>query len=1013
MICFFSEPIFTQRFQNLNNEFPFPEIRDIMQDHYGFLWFATINGIVRYDGYRFKHYVSGDRPEDLNGRYLESLLEDSKGRIWVGLGEGRGLEKFNRNTEKFTNICLRNSKTDSCYTYINIYKIKEDLDSMLWIGTNDGLIHFDPNEERIISHFQNNPKNDYSYNDQYALEICIDRNNTVWSSGFKGMNKYNRINGTFENKRVNPNYLEGQILDIVESTDGKLLVSGRHTKDRIFQYEPSSDSFLPIFKLDKSISNYIKFDLDHNGDGIFGTRSLDAGIFSLKKKECTVYNKEKSSHHGYFGQRINDVFVDKYGNAWIGGQGAFYKPASGKKNQIIKGNGYAVKSIHTIGKDVLYSLDRPFIWKHETKLSSEWWTFPPLKNVRKFKYDLKPIPQIYEIQKWDNNHLVLTTSRNILLYNIETKKMVDYPQNSGGMFLDFIKGNNYDLYIAEGNDYLRLFNFRDKNFVPGNQGPIGKILNVTNAGIDSLGNHWYGMSNGGVYKYNEETNELDHIKLEFDSLGTITATSLLYEIYTHSSGQIYFGTDNGLWQFNNKTQKLRHWNVEDGIQSNVIASINEDENGNLWMGTGTGLTMFDRSKNTFRNYSAKDGFINNTYWWGSTFKGEDSTLYFGGAQGIDFFKPNEITINNVAPDLHLGMLKVNGELYNDGLAFENLKSVLLNYNQNYLEVELLGIHLTAPNSTQYAFQINDQPWQSIGSDRKLTLSNLSSGTYMINAKASNSDGIWSDEKVVLTFQILPPWWKTKWFYLVVLLTFLGSILTLYRYRIQQTKTKERRQTELNKRFAEIELKALQAQMNPHFLFNSLNSVKSFISKGENALAANYLTQFSKLIRLILNNSREKFVRLNDELEALSLYLDLESARFGASFNYEIKVGDNVSSDFLEVPPMLLQPFVENSIWHGLLHKEVGDRNLKVEIIRSGDLIKMIVEDNGIGRAAAAKLQTRSSSKKESLGMKITQDRLDLLRSIYGGGASIRIEDLIDSQNKVKGTRVIITLPIPE
>ena len=990
-----------------------PEIREMMQDRYGFLWFATINGIVRYDGYNFKHYVSGDRQEDLNARYVESLLEDSKGRIWVGLAQGHGLERFDRNTERFTNICLQNPKTDSCYTYINIYKIKEDLDSTLWIGTNDGLIHFDPNEEHTINHFQNDPKNDSSYNGQYAIEICVDRNNTVWASGFKGMNKYDRNSGSFVNRKTNPTYLERQILDIEESKDGKLLVSGRHTKDRIFQYEPSSDSFLPIFKLDSSISNYIKFDIDHNGDGIFGTRSLDAGIFSLEKKECIVYNKEESSHHGYFGQRINDVFVDKYGNAWIGGQGAFYKPASGKKNQIIKGNGYAVKSIHTIGKDILYSLDRPFIWNHETKLSSEWWTFPPLKNVRKFAYDLKPIPQIYEIQKWDNNHLVLTTSRNILLYNLQTNKMIDYPQNSGGMFLDFIKGENYDLYIAEGNSTLRLFNFKDKNFVPGDQAPIGKILNVTNAGIDSLGNHWYGMSQGGVYKYNEESNDLDHIKLELDSLGIKTVAHLLYEIHTHSSDLIYFGTDNGLWQFSNETQKLQHWGVEDGIQSNVIASINEDENGNLWIGTGTGLTMFDRSKNTFRNYSSNDGFINNTYWWGSTHKGEDGTLYFGGAQGIDFFKPNEISNNSIAPDIHLGMLKVNGEIYNNGLAFENLKSVELNYNQNYLEIELLAIHLTAPKGNQYAFQINDQPWQSLGTDRKLTLSNLSFGDYTLRAKASNADGVWSGEKEILSIQIMPPWWKSIWFYLIALLTFLGCVIALYRYRIRQNKTKERKQTELNKRFAEIELKALQAQMNPHFLFNSLNSVKSFISKGENTLAANYLTKFSKLIRLILNNSREKFVRLNDELEALHLYLDLESARFGASFNYEIKVGDNVSPDFLEVPPMLLQPFVENSIWHGLLHKEVGDRNLKVEIIRNGDLVKMTIEDNGIGREAAANLQTRSSSKKESLGVKITQDRLDLLRSIYGVGASIITEDLFDNQNKANGTRVTITLPIPE
>jgi len=1001
-----------QRIQNLNNEYPIPDIREIIQDHYGFLWFATINGIVRYDGYHYEHYLPGEEPTKLNGRYVESLLEDSNGRIWVGLKKGVGLEVFNRNTEVFTNVCLTNPKTDTCYTAVDVYTIKEDLDHTLWIGTSDGLIHFDPDKLLTIHHFQYDASNPSSFNDDHALEIGVAENNTVWVGSRNGINKYDRKTNSFINSKVNPNYLKGQILDIIFSKDGELIISGRHTPERLYQYIVETDSFKSFLKFDQTVNNYLKFDLDQDGNGIYGTRGFSAGHISIDLQTTTTLSKEQSIHHGYSGQWIQDVLYDKYGNGWLTGQGAFYQPSTGKVIQHIPGNGYPVRSIHTIGQDVLYSLDIPYVWSFKTKKSRPWWTFPKLKTIRKFITNRASYPQLFEIQQWDKEHLVMTTPRNILLYNTINNTVSDYPQNSGGIFLDFIQGKNHDLYITEGNNYLRLFNFADSKIAVANTPPLEKILYAKNTGVDSLGNHWYGMCEEGVFRYNEITKNLMHVKLEIDSAESKTAANFLYEIYTHASGQLYFGTENGLWSYDNETNKLSRWGTANGIQSNIIASIEADDKGNLWLGTGTGLTRFNITSQEVRNYSTKDGFLNNRYWWDSSHKGLDGTLYFGGTQGIDFFHPDDIAINAIAPDLHLGMFKVNAQPYSQQLAFENLKSVTLSHKQNYIEIELLGIHLTTPEGIRYAYQINDRPWIELGTNRTLTLSNLNFGTYIIRAKASNADDIWSGEKQILKIDIRPPWWRTYLFYAVAFLLISGLIIWLYQYRIQQAKTHERQQTAMNKQVAEIELKALQTQMNPHFLFNSLNSVKSLISKGETQLAINYLTQFSRLIRLVLNNSRKKFVRLNDELSALELYLQLESARFGASFNYEIVIGQDVSPDFLEVPPMLLQPFVENSIWHGLLHKESGNRNLRIFIDREDELVKMIVEDNGIGRAAAAKLQTRSSSKRDSLGLKITEDRLSLLYSIYGREANIEIVDIVNRNLKAQGTRVTITLPIP-
>jgi LytS/YehU family sensor histidine kinase len=204
------------------------------------------------------------------------------------------------------------------------------------------------------------------------------------------------------------------------------------------------------------------------------------------------------------------------------------------------------------------------------------------------------------------------------------------------------------------------------------------------------------------------------------------------------------------------------------------------------------------------------------------------------------------------------------------------------------------------------------------------------------------------------------------------------------------------------------MKALRAQMNPHFLFNSLNSVKMLINKGNSADAKSYLTKYSKLIRQILEYSREKFIRLDEEMEMLSLYLDLEQVRF-KNFEYTIDVAPGLEADFIEIPPMLLQPFVENAIWHGLMNKPDDPRNLSIIVHQEKSNTVIIIEDNGIGRKQAQLLKSRKGSQRESLGLRIGQERIDILKEQYGDGAKMQI---IDLENPT-GTRVVISLPVAE
>jgi LytS/YehU family sensor histidine kinase len=217
--------------------------------------------------------------------------------------------------------------------------------------------------------------------------------------------------------------------------------------------------------------------------------------------------------------------------------------------------------------------------------------------------------------------------------------------------------------------------------------------------------------------------------------------------------------------------------------------------------------------------------------------------------------------------------------------------------------------------------------------------------------------------------------------------------------------------ETKQQMADIEMQALRAQMNPHFIFNCLNSINRYIVKSDQATASLYLTRFAKLIRLILDNSNSKTVTLTNELEALRLYIEMEMIRFEKQFTYDITVDEEVYPDHVYVPPLIIQPYVENAIWHGLLHKEAAG-HLHIHITRkAATLLECSIEDNGVGRERARELKSKSASTSKSLGMKLTESRLALLNKHSNWGASVDIIDLKDEAGLPSGTRVILKIPV--
>ena len=219
------------------------------------------------------------------------------------------------------------------------------------------------------------------------------------------------------------------------------------------------------------------------------------------------------------------------------------------------------------------------------------------------------------------------------------------------------------------------------------------------------------------------------------------------------------------------------------------------------------------------------------------------------------------------------------------------------------------------------------------------------------------------------------------------------------------------QTVFEQKIAETEMTALRAQMNPHFIFNCLNSIKLYTLENNSETAAGYLTMFSQLIRLVLENSRSEKITLEKELETLRLYIELEAMRFKDKVNYHIQVSPEIDMQYTELPPLLIQPYVENAIWHGLMHKKEGG-TIAIDITQPAEnYVEVIIQDDGVGREQAILYKSKSATKQKSFGLKMTSERIDMINQVYGIKATVEVEDLKDDKNKATGTKVIIKIPV--
>lgn len=466
--------------------------------------------------------------------------------------------------------------------------------------------------------------------------------------------------------------------------------------------------------------------------------------------------------------------------------------------------------------------------------------------------------------------------------------------------------------------------------------------------------------------------------------------------------QIWVASTDGILVFTN--QKLtRIINQESGLLSNRVSKLKLDKEF-VYIASNEGLQQYDLNSKRFKNFTKAEGLLSNAVF---DFEMVNNAVFIITSKGLQ--KMSFTTIENTSklPKIKIENITVNG-LDSDA------SKKIFKPTENTFEFTLLAITQKFKNKLKYQYQLvgYDVKWYTTSfSNNKIRYSNLPDGKYTLKVKAVYNTSV-SEATTAYSFQIKSVFWKTKEFVLFSILLLFGLTFLIYKLRIRFVVDKKNEEIEKEKYIQELnksKLTALKSQMNPHFIFNALNSIQEFILLNKKELASNYLADFADLMRSYLQHSQEDVVSLQDEIETLDLYLKLEKIRFDDDFEFTIHCDSQLDKDQTYIPSFLLQPFVENAIKHGLLHR-TGLKKLTVAFEKHSDhTLKCTIEDNGIGRAASSQINIKR--KHQSFATKASQNRLDLLNQSTSEKIDLQIIDLYDSDNIASGTKVILSIPI--
>lgn len=964
----------------------------IVQDKRGLLWIGTDDGLLRYDGYQFKVYrsVIGQTQNGLASNSIRHLFYENDAFLWICTPNG--LSRLNLLTDSLKSF-LPN---------VRIRRIARRDSHSLWLATNKGLFYFDKQRERYFCKVPD--KNILNVVDAGDGKIFFTTFEKSWVLDTKRNRCYHVLPEMPLDDNIRPIVKQGKYLWIGVNHVGLWQVEAQTFRvvrkyDLRKQLPLLGDFPVRDILIDRSQRMWLSI---HSGLLYFDV--------ATQKLEFLASDLAYQRLNSLKGSPLIDLFEDSSGLLWVGSNNSGINKVNlrlDKFRTINQENGLNynfVLSFAEYRNNLLIGTDGKGVnvWNRMTNRFS----VIQAKEV--------PQNQLFSMCEVQPGLFWCATAQGLTQLDMQLRKFTAPALSHRGLFdslsstsvRTIYRDSHQRLWIGSGLGLIS-YDLPTHKFIYWHKESKDGDM-VSSFKEDSHGNVWIGRGKGlQVYSYTQ--NKITQIPLLIPStnieFGDISNVNM--------SGDSVLWLSNyrvGIGRYNLKTKQFKLYTPAEGLSNSIVYGSLMDEQGYVWISTNMGLSRLDPKRETFTNFDVYDGLQNNEFNGGSYLLLRSGEMVFGGVNGFNIFRPTGLKQKSNQSQVAITDVKI----MNQSVPFANKSELEISYKQNFVAFDFAALDFTSPQKNQYAYQLEgvDKNWIYSGNRHFVSYSQIPPGEYTFKVKASNSDGVWNETPVTLRLVVTAPFWAKSWFQYLAIAAGVIGVIAFFTYRIRRIQLKDKEEANLKHQIAALEMKALRAQMNPHFIFNCLNSINNFILHDQNHQASKYLTKFSKLIRQILDNTDTPLAPVERIVTFMNLYVELEQMRFGKNrFDFEIDIDPHIDPHETVFPTMMIQPHVENAIWHGLMHKPEHGK-IKLRFLReSANLVSCTIEDNGIGRVKSRELSQHLSPSRKSKGTQNVLESIETFNRQYNTeGAKIIIDDLYDDDKNAIGTRVKIILP---
>ncbi len=928
----------------------------LAQDKDGFLWASTETGVSRFDGTHFRNFTAADGLPDIE---VLELFSDSRGRVWMA--------PFRKSV---------------CYYY-------------------RGRIHNQDNDSMLSGiHLKRNVEN---FMEDAAGNLLIQENSAIHVVTPQGVvRSYDRIGDRpiSESLAVSLDFgghfliqVEELVVGLTDRGFGPALKVGiRMLHQNFVALSPSyfvSTANQNQFQIRSLWTDRVQaLPFKNLALRSISVRIAEDSLLFLNTQSGSIeYNTHTGKYRHFLpGKPISRVFRDRDGNLWFStlGQGIYRLSSDEFRTKIIPTGDAPQTSIHSIkkiGKDLWVGNDHHQVYflsvpnldimgtlcqstdsrsrvlyidtiDRETAVFAGDNTWSTASRVNRTLPGETPMG-VKSVVRKNDRQLILATSRGVYIYDKPLRKFVDTIWRERTTVVYYYRDTTY---VGTLTGLYRLNGNRSVDFL----GEHIPFLRERISAIDRTddGTIWIGSYGEGIIGYRHDS------VVAVINKGSGLTSDICRNLYLYRQ-TLWVGTDQGLNRIglDKPGYPITRYTFNDGLGSNIVNVVLQDSSV-VYVGTPAGLSYFDQSKAVTR---------------------EGCRLYL-------------LSVMNNGKD-----------------RTTDTAALVIPFADRNVQFGFVGISYRSVGDITYRYRMIglDSVWRTTR-QTLLEYPVLPPGNYEFQLAAANKFGI-SSGMLRQRFTVITPFWLTTWFELLVVAIFAFGTWGIASWRVRTIRRRQQEREQLNRKMMDFERMALQAQMNPHFIFNCLTSVQQYIVDQDIFSANKYVTGLARLIRLTLHNSSLAFIRLTDEIDYLSAYMALEKLRFKEKMEYSIDVDPQILQNSCYIPPMLIQPYLENSIRHGLRHRKggMGYLWLRIRQDQTGGRrgLTVVVEDNGIGRERSARYKTTEHIEYQSKGMTMTEERIRMINAAYGGDIRVEVIDLEDAAGQPAGTRVVMQFRI--